>query len=122
MNSKQIQAIADKHGLGNVFFQFNVAQNTGRSFEVGYVSDFNGRQLFCKRGSDSNPDQFRLCNEYANLKEYGSPMSDTLRMIAKQLQRAADQFEANNYVDAYANSVWAKDKIESILPEILEKT
>lgn len=69
MDHKQIQDIATKHGLGQVHFQFNTAQNTGRSFEVGYVSVGGGRELFCKRQSNSNPDQFYLCNEYAKLEE-----------------------------------------------------
>ena len=67
MNHDEVQRIATDHGLGRVHFQYNVAQNTGKSFEVGYVSVGKSRELFCKRGSDSNPDQFYLCNEYANL-------------------------------------------------------
>lgn len=67
MNHNQIQEIATKHGLGQVHFQYNVAQNTGKEFEVGYVSVGKSRELFCKRSSDSNPDQFYLCNEYAKL-------------------------------------------------------
>ena len=69
MNHKEIQDLAAKNGLGQVHFQFNIAQNTGRSFEVGYVSVDRHRELFCKRGSNSNPDQFYLCNDYAKLLE-----------------------------------------------------
>ncbi len=67
MDHNKAQEIATKHGLGKVHFQFNIAQNTGVSFEVGYVSVGNARELFCKRQSASNPDQFYLCNEYRSL-------------------------------------------------------
>ena len=67
MDHKQVQDIATKHGLGRVYFQFNFPENSGRQFEVGYVSNGRQRELFCKRGSNSNPDQFYLCNKYANL-------------------------------------------------------
>jgi hypothetical protein len=70
MNHNQIQEIATKHGLGRVHFQFNTSKNSPfREFEVGYVSVGRSRELFCKRGPDSNPDQFYLCNEYAKLEE-----------------------------------------------------
>jgi hypothetical protein len=68
MNHIQVQEIATKHGFGQVYFQFNVSQNTGREFEVGYVSVGGRRSLFCKRGPNTNPDQFYLCNEYEKLK------------------------------------------------------
>jgi hypothetical protein len=72
MTHEEAQKIATDNGLGHVHFQYNIAQNTGRSFEVGYVSVGKGREahrsLFCKRGSDSNPDQFYLCNEYRTLE------------------------------------------------------
>lgn len=65
MDYEQLQFIADMHGLGRIHFQFNVAQNTGKQFEVGYISVDKRRVLFCKRQSNSNPDQFYLCNEYS---------------------------------------------------------
>lgn len=69
MTHEEAQKIATDNGLGRVWFQYNIAQNTGRSFEVGYVSVGKSRVLFCKRGSDSNPDQFYLCNEYRKLED-----------------------------------------------------
>lgn len=70
MDREELQRLATKHKLGKVYFQFNVAKNSGREFEVGYVSLSNGRRgLFCKRASNSNPDQFYLCNDYAKLDE-----------------------------------------------------
>ena len=68
MTRTEAQAIANKNNLGTVWFQFNIAKNTGREFEVGYVSpDGKGRQLFCKRGSNSGVNQFYLCNEFRKL-------------------------------------------------------
>ncbi len=67
MNHEQIQRVADIHGFGFVYFQFNIAENTGKSFEVGYITRNNKRVLFCKRGSNTNPDQFYLCNEFSKL-------------------------------------------------------
>ena len=68
MNHSQIQEIANKNNLGKVWYQFNVARNTGRTFEVGYVTINGERELFCKRGSDTNPDQFYLCNQFRFLR------------------------------------------------------
>jgi hypothetical protein len=67
MDHNQIQELATKHNLGRVHFQFNVAQNTGKEFEVGYISLNGSRALFCKRSSNTNHDQFHLCNEYREL-------------------------------------------------------
>lgn len=69
MNHNQIQEIATKYDLGRVHFQFNIAQNTGREFEVGYVTVDGRRELFCKRQPNTNPDQFYLCNEFRKLEE-----------------------------------------------------
>ena len=68
MDHIQIQSIASRHGLGKVHFQFNIAQNTGQEFEVGYISVGRERVLFCKRQPNSNPNQFYLCNEYKKLE------------------------------------------------------
>jgi hypothetical protein len=69
MDHKQAQKIATENKLGQIHFQFNVAQNTGREFEVGYVF-VGGRQvLFCKRGHKTAPDQFYLCNEFRALEK-----------------------------------------------------
>lgn len=81
MNHAKAQQIATKHGLGQVYWQFNTAQNTGRQFEVGYVSVGKSRQLFCKRGVDSNEDQFYLCNEYAKLEHAPEPTKVQVRCI-----------------------------------------
>lgn len=72
MNHKEIEEIAAQNNLGTVYFQFNVAKNgTHSQFEVGYVTVNGQRELFCKRNSNSNPDQFYLCNQFGalNLKE-----------------------------------------------------
>lgn len=69
MTHEEAQAIATENGLGQVWFQFNVSHSTGREFEVGYVSNANGRrELFCKRGVNSNPDQFYLCNDFSKFE------------------------------------------------------
>jgi hypothetical protein len=64
MNRSQAQEEANKRGLGYIHFQFNIARNTGREFEVGYVVDCGSRELFCKRQSNSTEDDFYLCNQY----------------------------------------------------------
>jgi hypothetical protein len=70
MTANEIQEIANQNKLGRVWFQVKIAQNTGREIEVGYISLKDGsRDLFCKRQSSSNPDQFYLCNEYAKLTQ-----------------------------------------------------
>jgi len=68
MDKSQLQSIATEHKLGQIHFQFNVAQNTGKEFEVGYVFIGGRRQLFCKRQSWSSPDAFYLCNEFGALQ------------------------------------------------------
>lgn len=66
MTHEKIMYIAAANGFGQVHFQFNIAKNTGRQFEVGYVV-INGRmELFCKR-SHGACTPFRLCNEFAAL-------------------------------------------------------
>lgn len=64
MNKNEVKAKAKSRGL-SVEFQFNLARNTGRYFEVGYVYDNGSRELFCKRQPNSTENDFRLCNEYA---------------------------------------------------------
>jgi hypothetical protein len=64
MNHDEIQKIASSKGLGIVHFQFNIALNTGKKFEVGYIFQNKERVLFCKRQSNSSPDAFYLCNEF----------------------------------------------------------
>jgi len=64
MTHEEAQRTAEEKGLGGVHFQFNVAQNTGKEFEVGYVYRDGRRVLFCKRQSWSAPDAFYLCNEF----------------------------------------------------------
>jgi hypothetical protein len=64
MNHKEVQEIAIKHGFGEVYFQFNIAINTGKEFEVGYIYKDKRRHLFCKRGVSSSPDAFYLCNDF----------------------------------------------------------
>lgn len=67
MDHTQVQEIATNNNLGKVYFQFNVAHPNNALIEVGYISVGNKRVLFCKRGSNTNPDQFYLCNEYRKL-------------------------------------------------------
>ena len=69
MTHAEVQKIASDAMLGQVHFQYNVSRNDGRQFEVGYVSVGGQRELFCKRGSNTNPDQFYLCNEFRKLSE-----------------------------------------------------
>lgn len=64
MNHEQAQSIANERNLGKVYFQYNVSQNTGKQFEVGYVFLKGERILFCKRQSHSSTDEFYLCNEF----------------------------------------------------------
>lgn len=63
----QIIKIASNNSLGNIHFQFNLAQNTGRYFEVGYIfSKEDGKKLlFCK--TTSFAEGFYLCNEFSKL-------------------------------------------------------
>jgi hypothetical protein len=69
MNYEEAQKIADEHHLGQIHFQYNIAQNTGKEFEVGYVVVNKRMVLFCKRGSKSSPDAFYLCNEFRELSK-----------------------------------------------------
>lgn len=69
MNRKQAQDIATKHGLGEVYFQFNIAKPGGGSMEVGYVTVEGMRELFCKRQPHTNPDQLYLCNQFRELEQ-----------------------------------------------------
>lgn len=65
----QIQAIANSHCLGEVFFEDRVAKNTGRVMRIGKVQDGDKLVLFCKKSSFDNG--FKLCNEFANLSTVG---------------------------------------------------
>lgn len=67
MTRYEVQKIATEHNLGCVHFQFNIAQNTGREFEVGYIARERQRVLFCKRQPYSSDDGFYLCNEFSVL-------------------------------------------------------
>jgi hypothetical protein len=69
MDYKELQKIADEHHLGRIHFQYNIAQNTGKAFEVGYVAINKRLVLFCKRASNSSPDAFYLCNEFRELEK-----------------------------------------------------
>lgn len=104
MNHKQVQEIATKHGLGQVHFQFNTAQNTGRQFEVGYVSVGRSRELFCKRGVESNPDQFYLCNEYAKLENAPAPTKVQIRMISANGATYLRQEDVVTYIQEIATT------------------
>lgn len=80
---EQVSDWAKRFGVGGVHFQFNVSQNAGRVFEVGYVWP-NGinkeRRLFAKSPNsyrdfekadnrDVSEDRFYLCNEYEEKAE-----------------------------------------------------
>lgn len=68
MTREDAQRIAAADGLGQVHFQFNVAKNGNHGLiEVGYVTVDSGRELFCKRQPNTNPDQFYLCNQFREL-------------------------------------------------------
>lgn len=111
MNHKQVQDIATKHGLGQVHFQFNTAQNTGREFEVGYVSVEGHRELFCKRQSNSNPDQFYLCNEYAKL-ESKPTRDETLEVIARDMLDVPTLTLTNPFTEARVKLVDLKQALQ----------
>lgn len=64
LNHDEVQAIADRHGLGTVEFEERIALNTHRPMEVGYVWQNRERLLFCKRSQNR---LFKLCNEFAKL-------------------------------------------------------
>lgn len=64
MTHAEAQKEAAARGLGQIHFQFNVSQNTGKQFEVGYVSRDGRRVLFCKRQPHLSEDAFYLCNEF----------------------------------------------------------
>lgn len=68
MTKEEAQDIADFYGLGAVQFQYRIALNTGKEFEVGYIFSDNGKELFCKCQSRSMGD-FYLCNEFRQLDE-----------------------------------------------------
>lgn len=68
MDKNQLQSIASEHKLGKIHFQFNVARNTGKEFEVGYVFIGSTRELFCKRQPGDAADAFYLCNEFGALQ------------------------------------------------------
>lgn len=65
MNYSEMQAIANKHGLGQIDWVEKIALNTGKPMEVGYVFVDKRRTLFCKKGW-LNQD-FYLCNEFREL-------------------------------------------------------
>ena len=108
MNHSEIQKIATDNGLGKVHFQFNTAQNTGRLFEVGYVSVGKTRELFCKRSPDSNPDQFYLCNDYAKLANAPAPTKFQMRTIQAN---GATYFRAED-VGAFLREIAATEETD----------
>ena len=65
MNHDQMQAIADKNKLGKIHFQMNIARNTSKLFEVGYVFVGGEQLLFCKY--DRFEGKFKLCNDFCKL-------------------------------------------------------
>jgi hypothetical protein len=69
VNKLQVCTAAHNLGFPHVHFQFNVACNTGREFEVGYVFREQRQVLFCKRQPKSSEDAFYLCNEFREYEE-----------------------------------------------------
>ncbi len=67
MNREQAQEIADQNNLGEIYFEYRTAINTGKEFEVGYISREGHKELFCKRQSFTTPNDFYLCNEFRKL-------------------------------------------------------
>ena len=53
--------------VGSIHFQFNIAKNTGREFEVGYVFCHGFQELFCKYSRLGGG--FKLCNEFEDLDQ-----------------------------------------------------
>lgn len=69
MGKVTLQLLANKAGLGQIHFQFNVAKNgSHREFEVGYVFPKGQQTLFCKRQPGTSEEEFYTCNEFRNLK------------------------------------------------------
>lgn len=64
MNHNEMQQIADKHNLGNIWFVEKIALNTGKPMEVGYVYVDGQKELFCKRSHNT---EFYLCNRFREL-------------------------------------------------------
>ncbi len=62
---EQVQAIANVHCLGEVFFEDRIAKNTGGAMRIGKVQCGDYLVLFCKKSSFESG--FKLCNEFANL-------------------------------------------------------
>ena len=64
MTKEQIIKKAVQFRVGPIHFQINIAQNTGKPFEVGYVFCDGRRELFCKYSVFGG---FKLCNEFEEL-------------------------------------------------------
>lgn len=65
---KQVLDFAEDNSLGTIYFEYKIAQNTGKEMEVGYVSDeFGSKVLFCKRQSFMMPGYYNLCNQYEDM-------------------------------------------------------
>ena len=67
MNKCECRSISNKSGYGKIDFQYRIALNTGKEFEVGYVYIDGRKCLFCKRQSNTDETMFYLCNEFAEL-------------------------------------------------------
>jgi hypothetical protein len=63
----EIQDIAEEHYLGNVYFEYRTAANTGKQFEAGYVMQDNRKVLFCKSSIFAPEGHFYLCNDFRKI-------------------------------------------------------
>lgn len=63
----EIQDIAEEHDLGNVYFEWRTAANTGNQFEVGYIVRDKRKILFCKSSIFAPKGHFHLCNEFRKI-------------------------------------------------------
>ena len=61
MNHSEMQELAVRNNFGRIQWEEKIARNDGKPMEVGYVWIDGYRELFCKRGMNT---EFRLCNQF----------------------------------------------------------
>ncbi len=66
LTHEEAQEIATDNDLGVVQFSNRIAQNTGKTIELGHVYQEGRRELFCKR--QSHMEGFYLCNQFRELE------------------------------------------------------
>jgi len=66
-SKEQVIEMSKTFEVDPIHFQINIAQNTGKPFEVGYVFCDGRRELFCKYSKIEGG--FHLCNQFRELDE-----------------------------------------------------